>query len=236
MTSTAQPAATASPIGKTFQFDFGDLRVRYSFDARDRASFVVENGAGLATDGHAETVAIELVEIRPGVFLNSSVEASGATVNHLEDFASGTVHSNVSIDGKLYRFSGTITEPDGDDRAERNKQTVLRAMQELFSDKDVSAVDRFWAEPYLQHNPTMPNGLDGLRAIVPALEGFSWTPARIVAQDDLVMTHSRVLGWDPEPVIIVDIFRLEGGKIVEHWDVVQPEVPAAQSVNGNAMV
>lgn len=46
-----------SPVGKTFMFDLGDLRVNYSFDAHDKASFVVENGAGLAPDGHTETVA-----------------------------------------------------------------------------------------------------------------------------------------------------------------------------------
>lgn len=229
-------SSNMNPVGKSFRFDLGGLRVNYSFDAHDKASFVVENGAGLAPDGHAETVAIELTEIRPGVFLNSWVEASGATVSHLEDFETGTVHSNVSIDGQIYRFNGTIIELDSEDLATRNKNTVLTAMRELFAEKDVSAVDRYWAEPYVQHNPTMPNGLDGLRSIVPMLEGFSWTPARIVAEGDLVITHSRVLGWAPEPVIIVDIFRLQDGKIVEHWDVVQNEVEAADSVNGNQMV
>lgn len=109
-------------------------------------------------------------------------------------------------------------------------------MRELLADKDVSAVDRYWAEPDVQHNPTMPTGLDGLSSIVPMLEGPTWTPGRIAAEGDLVMTHSRVLGWAPEPVVIVDIFRLESGKIVEHWDVVHTEVVGAESVNGNPMV
>lgn len=225
-----------NPVGKKFRFDLGDLRVNYSFDSPDKASFVVENGAGLAPDGHTETVAIELTQIRPGVYLNSWVEASGATVSHLEDFETGALYSNVSIDGQIHRFSGSITRLDDPATASSNKEIVLTAMRELFVDKDVSAVDRYWAEPYVQHNPTMPNGLDGLRSIVPMLEGFSWTPSRMAAEGDLVMTHSRVLGWAPEPVIIVDIFRLDQGKIVEHWDVVQTEVPGADSVNGNPMV
>ncbi|GAA4564089.1 nuclear transport factor 2 family protein [Planotetraspora kaengkrachanensis] len=117
-----------------------------------------------------------------------------------------------------------------------NKDIVLTAMHELFHQKDLTALDRYWGEPYVQHNPTMPNGLDGLRAIVPNLDGFSWEPARVVEDGDLVITHSRVHGWAEHPVVIADIFRLENGRIVEHWDVVQAEVPAESSANGNPMV
>lgn len=55
----------------------------------------------------------------------------------------------------------------------------------------------------------------------------------VAARPDL--THSRVLVWAPQPVVIADIFRLENGKIVEHGDV-QTEVAAADSVNGNSTV
>ncbi len=61
---------------------------------------------------------------------------------------------------------------------------------------------------------TMPDGLDTLRAVAPDLQGFDWTPQRIAAEGDLVMTHSRVVGWAERPVIIVDIFRLADGRIV----------------------
>ncbi|OSC73700.1 hypothetical protein LEL86_18520 [Streptomyces sp. WA6-1-16] len=56
---------------------------------------------------------------------------------------------------------------------------------------------------------------------MPGLRGFSWEPKRVAAQGDLVFTHSLVHGWGPGPTVIVDIFRLESGRIVEHWDVVQ---------------
>ncbi|MFJ9623313.1 nuclear transport factor 2 family protein [Streptomyces sp. NPDC101181] len=122
------------------------------------------------------------------------------------------------------------------DQVQRNIETVTTAMRELFVEKDLTALDRYWAEPYVQHSPQMPDGLDTLRAAVPGLQGFSWEPQRVAGQGDLVFTHSLVHGWGPGPTVIVDIFRLENGRIVEHWDVVQNLTPAEETASGNSMV
>ncbi|ALU98402.1 hypothetical protein WQO_33495 [Streptomyces globisporus C-1027] len=71
---------------------------------------------------------------------------------------------------------------------------------------------------------------------MPGLEGFSWEPQRVAAQGDLVFTHSLVRGWEPGPTVIVDIFRLENDRIVEHWDVVQDLVLPEATASGNSMV
>lgn len=101
---------TEQVVGKSYRFNLGALKVRFTFDSQTQGSFVVEKGGGLAPDGHAETVELDLKKIRDGVYLNSWTEASGATVTHVEDFANATVYSNVTVDGTLHTFSGTIEE------------------------------------------------------------------------------------------------------------------------------
>lgn len=46
---------------------------------------------------------------------------------------------------------------------QKNKTLILNAYQELFGDHDVSALDRYWAENYIQHNPTMTDGRDAVK-------------------------------------------------------------------------
>jgi predicted SnoaL-like aldol condensation-catalyzing enzyme len=113
-----------------------------------------------------------------------------------------------------------------------NKTTVATAYEQLFVKKDLSAIDRYFAEPYLQHNPQAPSGLDAFRgfarAVIPNPQ-FDAQSFRILADGDLVVTHSRYAGLGPTPVVAFDLFRLEGGKIVEHWDGIQAEAPANPS-------
>jgi predicted SnoaL-like aldol condensation-catalyzing enzyme len=117
-----------------------------------------------------------------------------------------------------------------------NKEIVLKAMNELFHEKDSTAIERYWHDSYQQHNPSMINGHEGLRNLLLVLaSNFNWQPGIIIEENDIVITHSLVHGWGPVPVIVVDIFRIEDGKIAEHWDVVQEEAPASKSANGNTM-
>lgn len=59
--------------------------------------------------------------------------------------------------------------------------------------------------------------------------------AKSNASGDFVMAHGRFTGFGPKPLIAVDIFRIQDGKLVEHWDVLQEEVPAEQTASKNPM-
>jgi hypothetical protein len=66
----------------------------------------------------------------------------------------------------------------------------------------------------------------------------SFGPFVLVADEAVVEVHivgDEYTGWGPKPMVAVDIFRAKDGKVVEHWDVMQEEVPAKQTASGNAM-
>ena len=119
--------------------------------------------------------------------------------------------------------------------AKSNKEIVLEVLKRAFIDRDPTVVEQYFGESYKQHNPVIPDGPSAIAAMIPTLTGLTYEPGMAVADGALVMVHGRYTGWGPKPMVAVDIFRVEGGKVVEHWDVMQEEVPAANTTSGNAM-
>lgn len=114
-----------------------------------------------------------------------------------------------------------------------NKQVVLEAITGLFNRHDASVLDTHFAPDYKQHNPMIKNGVAGLKEVAPQLSpDLKYEPGMIVEDGDIVMIHGRYENWGPKPMVAVDIFRVKDGKLVEHWDVLQEEVP---TVSGNPM-
>ena len=119
---------------------------------------------------------------------------------------------------------------------ERNKALVLEAMTTLFQRHDPGAVERLYAPDYVQHNPGIQQGRDALAALVARLPpAVFYEPGLIVAEGDFVAIHGRIRGWAPRTQIVVDIFRIEDGRLAEHWDVLQDETATEGALSGLAM-
>ena len=119
--------------------------------------------------------------------------------------------------------------------SQSNKEIVLEVLKRAFVERDPSVVDQYFAGSYKQHNPSIPDGPAAVAKMIPTLTALTYEPGMAVAEGDLVMVHGRYTGWGPKPMVAVDIFRVENGKVVEHWDVLQEEVPADKTASGNAM-
>ena len=117
-----------------------------------------------------------------------------------------------------------------------NKELVQTAITEAFVNRDKTAIDKYWSDQYIQHNPQVPNGREGLKQLLGLLgPEFKYDIGLIVADGDFVMVHGRYLGFGPKPLVAVDIFRIKDGKLAEHWDVLQEEVPPENTASKNPM-
>jgi predicted SnoaL-like aldol condensation-catalyzing enzyme len=124
-------------------------------------------------------------------------------------------------------------------QGEKNKNLVMDAYQGLFGDHDLSVVDKYWAKDYIQHNPYMSDGRDSVKDFIQKMGMQNWPKfkvnfLRVAADGDLVFLQTVQPKTDKTPeTVIVDIFRVENDKIVEHWDTMQA-VPSDAS-NKRAM-
>ena len=123
-------------------------------------------------------------------------------------------------------------------KEEANRKLVLDFYDRVFNKHDIENGVKVMAERYKQHNPNVPNGKQPFASFFSDL--FKKNPdlrARVVhvaADGDLVWLHVHITtNAQDRGQAVVDIFCVENGQIIEHWDVLQP-VPE-KSVNGNPM-
>ncbi|WP_327095566.1 nuclear transport factor 2 family protein [Nocardia vinacea] len=130
-----------------------------------------------------------------------------------------------------------MTSTSVDPKLESNRQTVLAFYEAAFNAKNFEAAAEFFGTHYTQHNPEIADGFDGLLARLTGLkEGapkLRVEVKRIVAEGDYVVAHVHgVREPGDRGLAIMDIFRLADGKLVEHWDVIQPVPEQAANANG----
>ena len=121
---------------------------------------------------------------------------------------------------------------------EANKKVVEKFYDLIINKKDFKSASEFIGSRYTQHNPLVADGSDGLKAFVNFLKSnypdSRSEIKRTFAEGDYVILHVHsVRVPNTRGRAIIEIFKLEKGKIVEHWDTIQ-DIPET-SANPNGM-
>jgi predicted SnoaL-like aldol condensation-catalyzing enzyme len=120
--------------------------------------------------------------------------------------------------------------------ARKNKEVVTTFYNDVFIRHDLTNLDAVMRDDYIQHNQDCPQGKAGFvtffKEIFGAVPDFKYTLKKMITEGDIVMAYSTTTGthkggpWFGKKATgnklsfdVVDIFRVQDGKIAEHWDV-----------------
>lgn len=110
---------------------------------------------------------------------------------------------------------------------QKNKEVIKKFYQEFFNDHIVESADKYVREDYVQHNPGVEQGREGLKTAFAQKfiehPEFALDIKMLIAEDNMVAVYLKNV--DPQGNTrcrVVDIYRLEDGMLAEHLDVLQP--------------
>jgi predicted SnoaL-like aldol condensation-catalyzing enzyme len=124
-------------------------------------------------------------------------------------------------------------------KTEENKTLIKNLLDEVFMGKNPEKItDYISTASYNQHNPHVKDGLSGLDEALSYLAKAGMPMVyeknhKILGEGNFVLSVSEGL-FMKKHVSFYDLFRIEDGKVVEHWDTIQ-EIPAKhkwQNTNG----
>ncbi len=150
----------------------------------------------------------------------------------IAEMADDTVSGHSQVDGP--------TEPVDLDKTEANKALVGGFLHDVLAGGDTTKLtDYVSTDTYIQHNPLVGDGLDGFRTYLEQLaaDGKRMTYTEIhnvIGCGNFVASLSKVNMSGPEAdtdMAVIDLFRVDDGKIVEHWDVIEEITPEETWVN-----
>lgn len=117
-----------------------------------------------------------------------------------------------------------------------NLQLVLDMFANVLNPLDADAVDQYISPGYIQHNQSVEPGREKLKEFLTMIRGQNADAVhdikRAFVDGDHVVVHYHVRRWPGDlGWAVVDIFRVEDGMIIEHWDVLQDIKPEGPNPN-----
>lgn len=146
--------------------------------------------------------------------------------------------TTVTTDTTTSTATSANTVDANQQKLEENKKLVTDFLQSLFGDKDSTAIDKYIADNIIQHSPLLHDGKQGFKSDVlpyfkPDMPKTKVDLKHIAADGDKVWTMVKDVAPNGKVFARIDIFKVENGKITEHWSVEQAE--PKESANKNTM-
>ncbi|MCC7509285.1 MAG: nuclear transport factor 2 family protein [Planctomycetes bacterium] len=133
-------------------------------------------------------------------------------------------------------LDGATTVADKD-KTDANRKLVRAFVESVLGRGEVEKIDDYIGDECTQHNPHVADGKDALRNFITSMRTrgarFSYEPVRVIGAGNFVLVQAKAIR-NGRDTVINDLFRVQAGKIVEHWDTIQ-EVPL-ESANSNGML
>jgi len=136
---------------------------------------------------------------------------------------------------------------DSNPKLAANKKLVFDMWRELIQGGHTESAEKYFRKDYIQHNPNVATGRDAMvafmkstRPVKPVDPGINFPLITIMAEGDMVLVATVTHQDDPEKPgqkytgTHFDLFRIQDGKIAEHWDSV-PKDPAMLHFNPNTL-
>ncbi len=144
--------------------------------------------------------------------------------------------ATAKVPARRRRRKASGAKPTAAGQLARNKQLVLAFYQKLIGEKDYAGARQYMGAEYRQHAPYATDGHAGIAAWLlgfkAAFPQHRYEVKKVIAEGDLVVLHLHGMnGPNPHGESVIDIFRVRDGKVVEHWDVIQPIPEKADNPN-----
>ncbi|MFK7772662.1 MAG: nuclear transport factor 2 family protein [Saprospiraceae bacterium] len=116
------------------------------------------------------------------------------------------------------------------EKTQENKALVRTFITDVFQNGNHKNLDKYVSrETYIQHNPNVPDGFEAVEAFLSQDWNYDYI-FHVMGQGNFVVANSKVT-YNKEELCVFDIFRIEDGKIVEHWDNMEPIPPRSEWAN-----
>ncbi|MBQ3401352.1 MAG: nuclear transport factor 2 family protein [Lachnospiraceae bacterium] len=118
-----------------------------------------------------------------------------------------------------------------------NRELILKFYEEVFNGKDLSHLDDYMLDSYHQHNPDAQDGKQGFLRF--AEHFLALDPhmdiVKIVCEDDIAVVFFKCTIRSNGTVNkVFDMYRIENGKLAEHWDCVMHDIDDTNTASGNS--